>query len=92
MATTAARRSSSKKSTNGSAHAGQALKAMSRRASTTSRSLQGTISRESEALLRRGGELLQAAVSGTRRHPYIAAGAVATVAALLGGALWYRKR
>ena len=90
MATTAARRSSSK--SNGSAHASQALKTLSRKASSEGRKLQKEISRESAALSRRASQLYAVAAGATRRHPWIALGSVAAVAALLGGAYWYRQR
>jgi ElaB/YqjD/DUF883 family membrane-anchored ribosome-binding protein len=90
MATTTARRSTS---SNGSAqHATKALQTLSRKASSSGRKLQTQVSRESAALTRRASQLLDSALRNTRRHPYIAAGAVAAVAALIGGALWYRQR
>lgn len=90
MATTATRRST--KSSNGSAHASQALKTLSRRASSEGKKLSKEIGRESAALSRRAGEFYAAAASATRRHPWIALGGVAAVAAMLGGAFWYRRR
>ena len=90
MTTTTARRSTS---SNGSAqHATKALQSLSRKASSTGRKLQTQVTRESAALSRRASQLLSSAVRSTRKHPYIAVGAVAAVAALVGGALWYRQR
>jgi hypothetical protein len=78
----------SRKTSNGSAHAAGALQSLTEHGRQLSRG----IARESAALTRRTGALLGQAVQGTRRHPFIALGAVAALGALLGGALWYRKR
>jgi ElaB/YqjD/DUF883 family membrane-anchored ribosome-binding protein len=90
MSPTTARRSTS---SNGSGqHATKALQSISRKASSTGRKLQTQVSRESAAISRRAGQLLSSALRNTRQHPYIAAGALAAAAALIGGAFWYRQR
>lgn len=90
MSPTTARRTTS--SNGAGQHASKALQSISRKASSSSRKLQTQVSRESAALSRRASQLLDSALRSTRQHPYIAAGAVAAVAALIGGALWYRQR
>jgi ElaB/YqjD/DUF883 family membrane-anchored ribosome-binding protein len=90
MSPTTARRSTSSNGTG--QHASKALQSLSRKASSSGRKLQTQVSRETAALSRRASQLLGTAMRSTRQHPYIAAGAVATLAALIGGALWYRQR
>jgi ElaB/YqjD/DUF883 family membrane-anchored ribosome-binding protein len=81
----------SRKTSNGTSHATQALQSMSRRTAKRGRQLSAELSRESAALTRRAGALLGSAVQSTRRHPWIALGTVAALGALLGGAFWYRR-
>lgn len=84
--------SRSRKTTNGATHAAQALQSMSRRTAKRGRQLSSELSRESAALAQRAGALLGRAVDGTRRHPWVALGAVAALGALLGASYWYRRR
>lgn len=90
MATATTRTSGSTKSAvNG---ASRQVKAISRRAASTSQDLQTKVMRESRAFAKRAGDLISTATRATRQHPWTALSVLAAGAALVGGYLWANRR